>query len=67
MKVCIKSCVPLVVFPLSFMDYQNSIKLAPPSGQLFPGGVQSVAKVLSMVLKPLGGKPPTMYKVQVTL
>ena len=53
MSVCIKTCIPAIVFPLSFMDYQKSIKLALPLGQLFPAGV---ANILSRVLKPLVGK-----------
>ena len=40
MKVCIKSCIPPVVFPQSFMDYLKSIKLVSHSGQLFLVGGQ---------------------------
>ena len=41
MKVHIKSCIPLVVVPLSSMDYLKSIKLALPLALLFPAGAES--------------------------
>ena len=42
MKVCIRPCIPLVAFPLSFMDYPKSIKLVTLSGLSFLVGGQSL-------------------------
>ena len=64
MRVCIKPCISLVVFPTGFMDYPKFIKLVTLSGPIVSsrGSVTyGVAKVISKVLKPLVGKSPPLH------
>ena len=54
MRVCIKSCIPLVVFPLSFIDYLKSTELVHHLGLLFlatPHHVQSTSDFVNKAKK----------------